>query len=482
MALMPAFAVLPIVVAIAATGSGAQPLQNKASQVASSREPLSDTSGLHPLSSATSSPIQHVVVLYMENHSFDNVLGYWCNNNSGRCPDGGMPASVKLSNGAVVIPSVAPDTVPALSHNVLTQTTAIDGGKMDGWAQIYGCSAKTGYACISGYKPSQIPNLTTLANDFAISDNTFSMGDSPSWGGHLYAALASLDGFLGNIPKPASGVTPGPGWGCNSDQITQWAPSLGAATQWVPSCVPDPSLNSAQFPNGGAFEPTPVSYEPSIFDRLDAAGLSWRIYAGGQTNGWAICPSLAECYYTSQRNNVLGMSHLFTDTAAGNLPNFSIINPGGLYNVDSEHNGFSMTEGDNWLGKVATDIMNSPDWSSTVLFITYDDCGCFYDQVPPGVNPDGTLQGPRTPLLIVSPYARAGYTDTTHTTFAGILAYVENNFGLTPLDQNDANAYAFGNALNYSQTPLKAAPMVKRPLPASAKRIRLTPALLNDPT
>jgi phospholipase C len=71
------------------------------------------------------------------------------------------------------------------------------------------------------------------------------------------------------------------------------------------------------------------------------------------------------------------------------------------------------------------------------------------------VNPDGTRQGPRLPLIIVSPYARAGYTDTTSTTFAGILAYVEHNFGLPALSANDANAYAFSTAFNYTQPPLK---------------------------
>jgi len=52
------------------------------------------------------------------------------------------------------------------------------------------------------------------------------------------------------------------------------------------------------------------------------------------------------------------------------------------------------------------------------LFITWDDCGCFYDQVPPGTNPDGTSQGPRVPMIIVSPFVRPGFTDTTATTFA----------------------------------------------------------------
>ena len=92
------------------------------------------------------------------------------------------------------------------------------------------------------------------------------------------------------------------------------------------------------------------------------------------------------------------------------------------------------------------------------MFITWDDCGCFYDQVPPGTNPDGTPQGPRVPMIIVSPYAIPGFTDTTATTFAGILAYTEHTFGLAPLGVNDAGAYPFSNAFNYSQAPHKPVP------------------------
>jgi phospholipase C len=133
---------------------------------------------------ARPTPIKHIVVLYMENHTFDNMLGYWCDRKAGRCPDGGMPSSVTLSSGGVVIPDIMPDIVPKISHSVAAEQKAIDGGKMDGWQHVRGCGAKTSYACIGGYLPAQVPNVTTLAKQFAISDRTFSMADSPSWGGH----------------------------------------------------------------------------------------------------------------------------------------------------------------------------------------------------------------------------------------------------------------------------------------------------------
>jgi shikimate 5-dehydrogenase len=72
--------------------------------------------------------------------------------------------------------------------------------------------------------------------------------------------------------------------------------------------------------------------------------------------------------------------------------------------------------------------------------------------------------------------------NTTAATFAGILAYTEHTFGLSPLGANDAAAYPFTSAVDYTQAPLAPARMAHRPLPASAQRIHLTPALENDPT
>jgi phospholipase C len=433
---------------------------------------------------AASSQVRHVVVIFLENHSFDSLLGFWCDDHPRRCPDGGMPASVTLSNGTVVKPFSDPDRVPVVLHDVEAQQAVIDGGKMDGWQKIPdgSCDAATGYRCISGYKPWRIPNLITLAQHFAISDHTFSLADSPSWEGHMAIVAASTDHFYGNNGRPAPGVPHSTGWGCDSDKVTDWVAPNGTL-KTVPSCVPDPALGLR---HGGAFRKTPVSYVPTIMDRFDAAGLTWKIYGapkGMKGYGYFdICPTFAECLYSTQDADLVPDAQFLTDTAHGNLPNFSVITPGGGNMLRSCHNGVSITKCDNWIGQLTGAMEKSPEWSSSVVFITFDDCGCFYDQVVPPVEPDGTQEGLRVPLIIVSPYARSGYTDTTPTTFAGILAYTEQNFGLTPLGVNDAGAYPFTSAFDYSQRPLKPVRMVTRPLPASAKRIHLTPALEQDPT
>jgi phospholipase C len=434
--------------------------------------------------------IRHVVVIYLENHSFDNVLGFWCDAHRGRCPDGGMPSSVRLSNGAVVTPRTAPNIVPPVKHDVASQLAAIHGGRMDGWENIPGgsCSATTGYRCISGYQPAQVPNITALAQQFAISDRTFSMADSPSWGGHVDMVTASADGFLGNNPVKAEGVTAGPGWGCDSGKVTPWVSPSGAV-KMEPSCIPD---NSLGLRHGGAFRATPVEHIPTILDRLSGAHLSWRIYGASKQDGgsgtlargyaWSICPSLADCLYTSQKHNLVPSAKFQNDALRGKLPAFAVVTPGGATFTDSCHNSFSMTACDNWVGSLVSSVEFGPDWRSTAVFITWDDCGCFYDQVRPGVNPDGTAQGPRVPLIIVSPYARPGFTDTTATTFTGILAFTERTFGLRPLGVNDAAAYPFSHAFSEDQRPLRPVPMTHRPLPPSARHIHLTRALEDDPT
>ena len=448
---------------------------------------------------AQGTPVEHVVVIYLENQSFDSVLGYWCDQSPGRCPDGSMPSSVTLSNGVKVTPATSPDTVPNVNHDTAAQIAAmrIRGGvpQMNGWQNIPaqggwpGCGASVSYDCISGYQPSQIPNITSLASSFAVSDHTFSMADSPSWGGHIYAVSASMDGFTGDNPVKASGVTPGPGWGCNSDQVAAWRSPSGQIS-FVPSCIPDPSLGIA---HGGAFRSTPAAYEPTIMDRLAAAGLSWRIYGAQPGQGgyeWATCPTFAECLDTPQAANVVSATQFTTDASTGNLPSFSLVTPGGD-NINGQspeyvscHNGFSMTACDNWVGSLVNAIETGPDWPSTAVFITWDDFGGFYDQAPPpaALNADRQQAGPRSPLIIVSPYARPGFVDTTATTFAGILAYTEHNFGLSPMAANDAAAYDFANAFNYAQAPRPPAAMVQRPLPRSARHLKLSKAELASPS
>ena len=425
---------------------------------------------------STTSPIKHVVYIIEENHSFDNILGYWCVQTR-RC-DGAIVGNI--DGGRQISLAKANDIVVYAEHTVAAQTTAIDGGQMDGFSRIDSCRAQTGYHCYTQYHPSQIPNVVALANTFAVSDRTFEDAAVPSWGQHLDAVSANLDGFTGDIPGLGQYGGLGPGWGCDSGDNAAWI-SPGGLLERVPSCIPDYSLNSSQYPYGGAYRSTPVAHVPTIMDELDSAGISWRIYAGlgGVANsngyGWSICPTFADCFFTSERNNLVNQDQFIPDATAGDLPSLSILTPD---QENSQHNGDSMALGDNWIGQVISAIEGGPDWSSTAVFLTWDDCGCFYDHVTP---PPGF--GIRVPMIIISPYAKAGYDDSTNASFASVLAYVEHTFGVPPLSSLDGGAYDYSDSFDYSQTPLQPVQMTLTNVsPTELHYLKAHPPNPDDPT
>jgi phospholipase C len=301
--------------------------------------------------------------------------------------------------------------------------------------------------------------MISLVRKYAISDRTFQLDNIPSWHAHMELATATLDGFVedpGTNPMPSKFTTKkGPGWGCDSFRDVWW--SNGGAKQLVPSCVPDKQ-------GKGPYRPSPVQYVPTIMDRLDAAGLSWRIYDGDKEQGgyWGICPGLYECFNPAgtQRAKFVGGNAFIPAAKAGNLPSFSIVIPRG---DQSQHGGVSMKAGDNWLSSLVKAVMVGSDWDSTAIFITYDDCGCFYDHVapPPGL-------GVRVPMLIVSPWVKPHYTDHATASIISMLSFTEHNFGLAPLTQADATAYDYRNSFDYNQIPLPPIDLRPNPVPKSS--------------
>jgi len=420
-----------------------------------------------------SSPIKHVVVIVQENHSFDEVLGALCL--SQRMPNGSARCSAlatgKLPNGSSIPLTQEPDIVPNVEHDGRGQIAAINGGLMNNFPAIPGCGPPS-YACYRRFFPSQIPSLASLARRFVISDRTFELSRVPSWHAHMELASGRLDGFTQN-----PGINPFPGtdgggigWGCNSRKDAWWwSPTLKKNIA-VPSCIPKKD-------GTGPYRHSPVPWVPTIMDRMSGAGRSWKIYSGNNQLSyiWGICPTFADCVDTSQLTHMAVDSTIFRDLTAGTLPALSYVIPTA---DDSQHNGESMLRGDNWIARVVNAIGRSTAWRSTAIFITYDDCGCFYDHVPP---PYG--RGIRVPMVIVSPYARAGYTDHHNASFASILAFTEHLYGLTPLGPNDANAYDYADSFNFSQTPLPLTTLTQTPIPAWETRwIRMHPPDSDDPT
>ena len=407
--------------------------------------------------------IRHIVVIYQENHSFDNVFGRYCvrtdhcdGTRIGELP-GGSPIRLPKSG----------DLVPEVGHTRTAETEAVNGGKMDGWTSVNGCAEHQGYRCFTQFSPRQVPNLTHLARHFALSDHTFYTEGVPTWGAHLELVTGTLDGFVADqVPYDTPTSIDDAGWGCDSRKDTIWRADPDDPISTVPACVPDYSLDPARYPYGGAYRPTPVQHVPTLMDELDQAGRSWKLYSGTAPGkggyGLAICPTFADCLYTSQHRNLVRHRDVFKDARRGRLPNFSIVLPNWR---TSQHNGESMVVGDIWIGAVVNEIEQSPDWHSTAILIAYDDCGCFYDHVPP---PEG--MGVRTPMVVVSPWVRPGYVDSRITSTASILALTERSFGLPALTARDAAAYSYRRAFDFHQRPVPPARMTKTPIPGRERR------------
>jgi phospholipase C len=396
----------------------------------------------------TPSPIQHVVIIDMENQSFDSVFGKFCAElaagkviraGTNDACDGATMGT--LSTGAKRALTLEPDHGLTINHSYANQIAAIHGGRMDGFDKISpGCTptSSPAYGCYTQFNPllgtcgsggaTCVPNGFTFAEQYALSDRMFELRATPSWAGHMVLGSATIERFVGELPNKSPLWTSSMpnDWGCDSGY---WAPWLeNGARIKVPSCIPDAGGSLGPVWDGTAYARAPHAYYvPTIFDRLDAAGLSWRIYQDQPL--WSICPTFQECL-DSQTSHVKLGPQLFTDTTNHALPAVSWVIPKGTV---SEHQPQSASKGDAWLGQVVSAIQgDSADWPTTAVFITWDDCGCFYDHVNPITY--SAKWGVRVPLLAVSPYARTGFTDHTPATFASLLTFIEHNFSLAPLN------------------------------------------------
>ncbi len=378
---------------------------------------------------STTSPIKHIVIIFQENHSFDNVLGAWCVQTA-RC-DGTTVGPTGQPLGAM------PDVTPYVRHLVQDQQLALQGK----WTQMSGCANG---ACLAQFQPSQVPALTSLATNYVVSDRTFASAPVPSAGAHLLLAVDTLDGFEGDNPIGPRGY----GWGCPSSKVTNWSPTGQAPWQSERMCVPYVNGSGTEVPAG-----SPVAHVPSIFDELQAKGASWTVYGPNSLN-WNPCVYEADCWYTPQRRHTA--PDITPDAQSGALPNISFVIPSPQL---SQHNTYSMMAGDNYIASIVNAIEGGPDWSSTAILITYDDCGCFYDHVTP---PSG--EGFRVPMVIVSPYARPGFTDDNVASLSSMLTMIEHTFGLPALTSSDANAYDYSGAFNFAQTPLRPRKIRLQPL------------------
>jgi phospholipase C len=203
---------------------------------------------------------------------------------------------------------------------------------------------------------------------------------------------------------------------------------------------------------------------------LDANGVTWRYYTPSPGFIWTGPVAIQHMCLPQTINGtltctgptwtdhvIIPQTQVLTDIANGKLAQVSWVIPTGL---SSDHDLSSDGSGPSWVASVVNQIGNSAYWSNTAIIITWDDWGGWYDHVAPKVINDGTswgsgyVYGFRVPLIVVSPYAKAGYISHVTHDFGSILKFVETMFTLPTLGYADLAADNLGDCFDLTQSPL----------------------------
>lgn len=228
-------------------------------------------------------------------------------------------------------------------------------------------------------------------------------------------------------------------------------------------------LMAAQSPIVNAPFPTDLCPDfcwdiPTLPNRLDERGLTWRNYGGLFTD---IQSLYARPEVMDRRDE-----QFFTDAEAGTLPNVAWLNSVFLSDgyVKSGHPPASLCGAENHAVKVLNAAMDSPQWNSMALFLVWDDWGGFYDHVDPPVVEkwkDGTpfRYGFRVPCIAISPYARPGYVSHELHSLVSLLRFAETIFDREPLTERDAGASNMLDCFDFTQPPLPPLALTPRECP-----------------
>jgi phospholipase C len=356
----------------------------------------------------TTTPIKHFITLMQENHTFDSYFGTYPGAD-------GVPAGTCMPTddpGQCVEPwHIGGSAIEDLGHNLETFERQYNHGRMDGFVTAFSKSRMVNPKLPMGYYDRRdLPFYWNVADDFVLFDRNFTSAHAGSVANHMY--------WVSGTP--------------------------GGSRELIP---PDGFTN------------------PTIFDRLEAADISWKFYIqnydpfitfrsrGVSDRGSQViwCPLLAYSRFIDDpelNKHIVPLDEYYRDLDAGMLPAVSYIVPSG----SSEHPPGSVQAGEAFVSNLISGLMRSDAWSSSAFMWTYDDWGGFYDHVePPSVDAYG--YGFRAPALLVSAYARQGYVDHTEIDFTSQLKFIEENWGLQPLAERDAAANGLDTAFDFTQGP-----------------------------
>jgi len=340
-----------------------------------------------PSPAVGSVPIKHVIVVIMQNRSFDHLFGAFPGANGIRP---GVPGFTEIdAKGTTVTPQLLTNiAIGDLPHSRGDFLRVWDSGAMDKFAFFNG-------AVSMGHYDNTTAGMGTLwswAQQFALADNFFPsvMGDAPT--NQLYLVAADDN----NTPISVQ-------------------PFFGP-------CITDVRASA-----GYTF--------PHVGDQLTAKNLTW----GWYNEDLNVCPSYVPQenpfqFFTNAHNspNVRDLSKFSTDLAAGKLPTVSFVQPGPTHSMHPAA-GVPITNGITWLDGFIRQVQASSVWTDTAIIVIWDSSGGWWDHVPPP-QVDGQGYGPRVPMLIISPFAKKNYISHVQMDNVSILRFIQGTFGLPPLN------------------------------------------------
>ncbi len=374
----------------------------------------------------TRTPIKHVIVIVMENRSFDNMFH-------------GFPGADSVNFGQTstgtpvqLVPSPFEGNCdPDHSHEAWVKD--YDGGKMDGFdttpASCIGSGVvnpldptETLAQYPYGYLPyAEVKPYWDIASQFSVADRMFASQTGPSYPGHMFIVA----GTSGNqTDDPSSQLV----WGCDAPAGTT-----------VPYLDGNGNIAGTEFPC--------VYNQPTMGNLLDTYKIPWAYYSNNLSyvatgQEYSISTQPYDAFYDVRggpdwENDVVpyeGVVREFKDILTGNLPTVSWFNPPV---IASDHAQDTTSYGPDYVAQIIDALMLTPYYNDTAVFVTWDDPGGWYDHVvPPHVDNNGL--GFRVPLLVAGKYAKKGYISHKQHEYASILKFIEYNWNLPHLGTRDA--------------------------------------------
>jgi phospholipase C len=389
------------------------------------------------------SPIQHVVIIFQEDRTPDNLFH--------GLPNADIANTGLNSHGQKI--TLGP--VPLANNYAIEHTHGqfelmYDNGKMDGAdRQTVICNAHAQHCPPPNpqfkYVPrSQAAPYFQLAEQYTFADRMFQTNEGPSFSAHQFilsgtsAPTTTSDLFAAGEPagiKNAFLHT-----GCTAPK-----------QEYVLLIDPSGEENQQMYP---CFE------HPTMPDLLDKAGVSWKYYTPSATLLWTAPNAISHLRFGADwKNVILQPKQILKDIAQNRLAGVSWVIPEW---VESDHAGSNNGSGPLWVASVVNAIGNSSYWANTAILIAWDDWGGWYDHVaPPKVLKDcqnwgcGFVYGFRVPLIVVSPYAKPKYVSHVTHDFGSILKFIERVYNLPSLGYADAYADDLSDCFQFEAAPSK---------------------------